>query len=238
VEAPPIPDPDYSLSESDGEEDSVRLASQPAPPPKKEEEKPETSGSSTGSSCVPHSFSVDEIQKIQTKLKASKSYPDDFRGPGEKQEGQEGDSSSSGVSSDQEVTITMTLTNHVEMKNGIQENVGAKVQVKVQEESAKRVTIVQTQNTATTNIPEVADDDQSPSPPLMGFQRHNSLTRKQAATIAANRAKQIQMQQRHAVTLAQLPPPIEMEADEVDCGGFGMEPIGELFTDFFLGFCS
>lgn len=64
------------------------------------------------------------------------------------------------------------------------------------------------------NEPLIEDeDDLSPSPPFQGFQRHNSLTRKQAAVIAANRAKA----QRHAVcSLAQLPPPIEADSDEVD----------------------
>ena len=60
------------------------------------------------------------------------------------------------------------------------------------------------------------DDDKSPSPPSKGFQRHNSLTRKQAASIAANRAKANQtIQNRHAVTLATLPPPLENQ-DEFD----------------------
>lgn len=69
------------------------------------------------------------------------------------------------------------------------------------------------------------DDDQSPSPPATGFQRHNSLTRKQAATIAANRAKanQQNIQQRHAVTLATLPPPIEADSDEADSGALPVD---------------
>lgn len=66
--------------------------------------------SSSGSNSVPHSFSVDEIQKTRSKLKSSKSYPDDFF---KKQTGpsgdiaetvEDGDNSSSGVSSDQEIT--------------------------------------------------------------------------------------------------------------------------------------
>lgn len=64
------------------------------------------SGSSSGSSSVPHSFSVEEIQKGRSLLKSSKSYPEDFL---KKQNGSEsltledGDNSSSGVSSDQEI---------------------------------------------------------------------------------------------------------------------------------------
>lgn len=55
---------------------------------------------------MPHSFSVDEIQKGRSLLKSSKSYPEDFL---KKQNGsdavnmEDGDNSSSGVSSDQEV---------------------------------------------------------------------------------------------------------------------------------------
>lgn len=55
---------------------------------------------------MPHSFSVEEIQKGRLLLKSSKSYPEDFL---KKQNGsdatimEDGDNSSSGVSSDQEV---------------------------------------------------------------------------------------------------------------------------------------
>lgn len=94
LSAPPIPDPDYSLSENESDtepagEQSVRV-SQPAEG---------SGGSSTSSGSLPHSFSVDEIQKVRTQLKSSKSYPNDFL-PG----GEDGDNSSSGVSSDQEIT--------------------------------------------------------------------------------------------------------------------------------------
>ncbi|KAJ6634410.1 hypothetical protein Bhyg_17689, partial [Pseudolycoriella hygida] len=161
------------------------------------------SGSSTGSSSIPHSFSVDEIQKMRVKLKSSKSYPNELLRqdchivrPAEHNE--EGDNSSSGVSSDQEVTIT---TNDTHTKTII--------------ELKKPVTLPVLTNLKKTSIindkDERSDDDDSPSPPAKGFQRHNSLTRKQAATIAMNRA----MQSRNAVSLVKLPPPIEteMEAD-------------------------
>lgn len=67
------------------------------------------SGSSSGSNSIPHSFSVEEIQKTRLQLKSSKSYPDDFfkkqNAAGEKMEAvEDGDNSSSGVSSDQEIT--------------------------------------------------------------------------------------------------------------------------------------
>lgn len=64
-----------------------------------------------------HSFSVDEIQKIRTQLKSSKSYPNDFLlkndenlmqnagHPDEDGSNDDGDNSSSGVSSDQELII-------------------------------------------------------------------------------------------------------------------------------------
>lgn len=56
-------------------------------------------------------------------------------------------------------------------------------------------------------------DQDSPSPPSKGFQRHNSLTRKQAASIAMSRAMQTRSS---AVSLVKLPPPIESDHDEPD----------------------
>lgn len=163
------------------------------------------SGSSTGSSSIPHSFSVDEIQKMRVKLKSSKSYPNDLLRqdchiirPAEHMN-EEGDNSSSGVSSDQEVTIT---TNDTHTKTIIE--LKKPVTLPVLTSLKKTTTIIQDKD-------ERSDDDDSPSPPAKGFQRHNSLTRKQAATIAMNRA----MQSRNAVSLVKLPPPIETEM-EVD----------------------
>lgn len=63
------------------------------------------SGSSSSSS-IPHSFSVEEIQKGRSMLKSSKSYPDDFLKKPADSDGavlEDGDNSSSGVSSDQEI---------------------------------------------------------------------------------------------------------------------------------------
>ncbi|EAT44279.1 AAEL004337-PA, partial [Aedes aegypti] len=116
---PPLPEPDYSLSESDAEEDNSVTVGGGAPninPGMAAETSGNSnaSGSSSGSSSVPHSFSVEEIQKIRTKLKSSKSYPNDFLrqqnqtgnqqpGGGANQANEDnGDNSSSGVSSDQE----------------------------------------------------------------------------------------------------------------------------------------
>lgn len=66
----------------------------------------------------------------------------------------------------------------------------------------------------TKNANDDFDDsfDDLASPPSKGFQRHNSLTRKQAATIAQNRA----LYTKSAVSLVQLPPPIEADNDEHD----------------------
>ncbi|XP_054289880.1 SH3 and multiple ankyrin repeat domains protein 3-like isoform X6 [Macrosteles quadrilineatus] len=92
VSAPPIPDPDYSLSENESD-------TEPADKTVIRVNQTEGSGgSSTSSGSLPHSFSVDEIQKVRTQLKSSKSYPNDFI-PG----AEDGDNSSSGVSSDQEI---------------------------------------------------------------------------------------------------------------------------------------
>ncbi|XP_058834902.1 SH3 and multiple ankyrin repeat domains protein 2 isoform X3 [Topomyia yanbarensis] len=250
--APPLPDPDYSLSESDTEEDnSVRLVRKKvngsaAPDHNGGSGKTvgsvmtsnggsavnpgmaaetsgnsNTSGSSSGSSSIPHSFSVEEIQKIRTKLKSSKSYPNDFlrqqnQNAQNEQAGMNnednGDNSSSGVSSDQEVTVTC---NEIPPPKPATLSLDPKKVGSLLEQKKMAVMI-------TATVPLVRsdedDDDQSPSPPAVGFQRHNSLTRKQAATIAANRAKanQQNIQHRHAVTLATLPPPIEADSDETD----------------------
>ncbi|KAJ8889066.1 hypothetical protein PR048_008560 [Dryococelus australis] len=98
---PPIPDPDYSLSESDGEGVTRTHNSSVV----------ETSGnsntsggSSSSSSTIPHSFSVEEIQKVRTQLKSSKSYPNDFLAINHGN-GEDGDNSSSGVSSDQDLPV-------------------------------------------------------------------------------------------------------------------------------------
>ncbi|XP_075169810.1 SH3 and multiple ankyrin repeat domains prosap [Haematobia irritans] len=137
--APPIPEPDYSLSESDGEDENSILVARNT----KLNEKialidvPETSGngqgsgssSASGSASISHSLSVEEIQRIRSNLKTSKSSPNGFdkneeNGPSSEtgqparaepkndndvennnnnNQEEEGDNSSSGVSSDQEV---------------------------------------------------------------------------------------------------------------------------------------
>lgn len=227
VPAPPIPEPDYSMSESEEEADnSVRLATSVTKQnnvngnvntikriDQKAKEEPlaetsgnsNTSGSSTGSGSMAHSFSVDEIQKIRTQLKSSKSFPNAFQE--NVQEG-EGDNSSSGVSSDQEMMMN-TAADSKPAKPTMVNKQQNKMTLKVEE--PKKVTIISTE--------DARSDEDSPSPPFMGFQRNNSLTRKQAAIIAANRARALAQAQGHAVSLTQLPPPIEADSDdEVDAG--------------------
>ncbi|XP_053688435.1 SH3 and multiple ankyrin repeat domains protein 1 isoform X2 [Sabethes cyaneus] len=244
--APPLPDPDYSLSESDTEEDnSVRLVrkkvngttgdnagsgkgtngSAGINPGMAAETSgnSNTSGSSSGSSSIPHSFSVEEIQKIRTKLKSSKSYPNDFLRQQNQSADQaagmnnedNGDNSSSGVSSDQEVTVTCNEIPAPNPKPTVSALDPKKVGSLLEQ---KKMAVMITSSVPLVRSDE--DDDESPSPPATGFQRHNSLTRKQAATIAAQRAKanQQNIQHRHAVTLATLPPPIEADSDEADSG--------------------
>ncbi|XP_067012663.2 SH3 and multiple ankyrin repeat domains protein 3 isoform X2 [Anabrus simplex] len=105
---PPIPEPDYSLSESEGESDTEVSKEEKSVSCAGSVAVQETSGSSSGSSSstLPHSFSVEEIQKVRTQLKSSKSYPNDFLAanntPGV---GEDGDNSSSGVSSDQDAPV-------------------------------------------------------------------------------------------------------------------------------------
>ncbi|KAJ8679671.1 hypothetical protein QAD02_015458 [Eretmocerus hayati] len=111
--APPIPEPDYSLSESEndeeltdeGEEHEIAKELEKAAAREKLEATRETSGnsnasagsgsssSSSGSGSLPHSFSVEEIQNVRKQLKTQQSMVED------------GDNSSSGVSSDQDVPV-------------------------------------------------------------------------------------------------------------------------------------
>lgn len=282
--APPIPDPDYSLSESDEEADnSVRSVQkkvevQPSMAqlqPTETSGNSHTSGSSTSSSSITQSSVADEIQRVQAKLRSSKSYPNDF---GLLPTRPEGDSSSSGVSSDHEhhATSVASSVEHskvpqqqattepsqpvahpqldsskisstssssstcssviiTKLANSSSMDTANKLNNNSVSNGAAKNPPSSTTTNANNNNEEDArsdgEDDQSPSPPLKGFQRHNSLTRKQAALIAANRAKNIQMQRRQAVTLAQLPPPIEADSDEADSGGFMVEPIGECPVD-------
>lgn len=187
---------------------------------------------------------MDEIQKMRVKLKSSKSFPNELRQESNHllrpEQIEEGDNSSSGVSSDQEVTITHSqVTFDYNAKPLIKEHTkkGSAISFGINS------TICQTSSLplATTpnqfnnndgylnkphslnnikkNVQTIivkeqvdenerrSDDDDSPSPPAKGFQRHNSLTRKQAATIAMNRA----IQSRTAVSLVKLPPPIEAD---------------------------
>ncbi|XP_068907346.1 SH3 and multiple ankyrin repeat domains protein 2 isoform X7 [Tenebrio molitor] len=161
--APPIPEPDYSCSESERESEEEQkdhtMVSRLATVHLQQVENSgnsNTSGSSSGSSSMPHSFSVEEIQKGKSLLKSSKSYPEDFL---KKQNEvalatmEDGDNSSSGVSSDQEVpTGGETLT----------------------------------------------------------VQEHNSMTLPSPKT----QRQHAGLLSRHAVSLAQLPPPIENDGDE------------------------
>ncbi|XP_044748031.1 SH3 and multiple ankyrin repeat domains protein 3 isoform X7 [Coccinella septempunctata] len=110
-ETPSIPEPDYSCSESEAETDeenknSSSLASRLTAvqlQPVENSGNSNASGSSSGSSSVPPSFTVDEIQKGRSMLKSSKSYPEDFLRRNESDmRVEDGDNSSSGVSSDQE----------------------------------------------------------------------------------------------------------------------------------------
>lgn len=229
--APPIPEPDYSMSESEDEADnSVRLASSMPVSNgnmntiKRNDQKAKeeaivaetsgnsnTSGSSTGSSSMPHSFSVDEIQKIRTHLKSSKSFPNAFQNQDANMAEGEGDNSSSGVSSDQEIMMNSSVE-QPKQKPAIVNHAQNRATMKIEAPPpVKKVTIVSTE--------DARSDEDSPSPPFMGFQRNNSLTRKQAALIAANRARALAQSQGHAVSLTQLPPPIEADSDdEVDSG--------------------
>ncbi|XP_055314367.1 protein shank isoform X21 [Sitodiplosis mosellana] len=297
---PQIPDPDYSLSESDGEdENSVLVAhntkmNERIAIPAETSGNSNASGSSSGSGgSIPHSFSVDEIQKMRVKLKSSKSYPNELvlnqqntdRNDNDKMPStkmlskdtlsanhDECDNSSSGVSSDQEVTASNVKTvvktttapinsnkiistnpitenkhgilknHHVTNKNVVTNaphqpppppsNANNASTMAITTNTTTNVKIVESINKKAINLPPLSnvtkkisaavsetaqnanndDFDDFDDIPAKGFQRQVSLTRKQAANIAMNR----QIYTRSAVSLAQLPPPLEGDSDDPD----------------------
>ncbi|XP_045763323.1 SH3 and multiple ankyrin repeat domains protein 3 isoform X4 [Maniola jurtina] len=200
--APPIPEPDYSMSESD-DDAAPKPKSEPAPVAETSANS-NTSGSSTGSSSMQHSFSVDEIQKIRTRLKSSKSCGDELGGV----ERDDGDNSSSGVSSDQEAQARPPRRDKVSF--------------------CASVTVKSSNDVISTEPVHSSSESLATPPPPM--QRHNSLTRKRATAAllrgsvggargrsAAERLgvdidKAPGRRGRAAVSLAELPPPPEEPA--------------------------
>lgn len=192
VTAPPIPEPDYSLSESENDEGEEETDDEAESEIAKELEKAaareklestrETSGnsntsgsSSSGSSSLPHSFSVEEIQKVKTQLKSSKSHPNDFLLQQTQQSlAEDGDNSSSGVSSDQDVPVGPPT--------GF-------------DDTAAKNLANETGQHPTTVLSTVAGLEKESNPKRIGYAGSGLLTR-------------------HAVSLAQLPPPIEADAEE------------------------
>ncbi|XP_061706547.1 SH3 and multiple ankyrin repeat domains protein 3 isoform X2 [Cydia pomonella] len=187
--APPIPEPDYSMSESDDD------APKPKEPPAETSANSNASGSSSGSSSMQHSFSVDEIQKIRTRLKSSKSCGDELSG-----ERDDGDNSSSGVSSDQEAQAKPPRRDKVSFCSSVQ---------------------VKSSNDVISTEPVHSSSESLATPPAM--QRHNSLTRKRATAAllrggvgrGRSAAERLGVDparapgRRAAVSLAALPPPPE-----------------------------
>ncbi|XP_053626143.1 SH3 and multiple ankyrin repeat domains protein 2 isoform X3 [Plodia interpunctella] len=196
--APPIPEPDYSMSESDEDHDKPK----PEPVQAETSANSNTSGSSSGSSSMQHSFSVDEIQKIRTRLKSSKSCGDELAAGGDRDDG---DNSSSGVSSDQEAQ--------------------ARPAPRRDKVSFCSSVTVKSSNDVISTEPVHSSSESLAAPPPM--QRHNSLTRKRATAAllrgslagagrgrsAAERlgvdVAKAPGRRRAAVSLAELPPPPE-----------------------------
>ncbi|XP_011347301.1 protein shank isoform X8 [Ooceraea biroi] len=194
--APPIPEPDYSLSESendegedetdeDGESEIAKELEKAAAREKLEATR-ETSGnsntsgsSSSGSGSLPHSFSVEEIQKVRTQLKSSKSHPNDFLLQQTQQSlAEDGDNSSSGVSSDQDVPVGPPM--------GFDDTA---VRNLANQENNQHATT----GTLLTSVNPVEKESNQTKRSCYGGS--GLLTR-------------------HAVSLAQLPPPIEADAEE------------------------
>lgn len=261
---PIIPEPDYSESDEEEEaNNSVKLASNVPFTnesvntlkrndnqnqnqqkviiiAKKDEsaiivEKENSGNSSTGSSSiVSHSCSVDEIQRIRSGLKPSKTYPNAFQNNSShnnhmmmsSQEG--GDNSSSGVSSDHE--IKMNYSNNLSTHNSSNNN---KIINNINNNQHKNELV---QNKVVPRKEAIISTEDAPSdedsPPLTSFQRNNSLTRKQASIIAANRAKVLAQNQGQIVSLSQLPPPLEADSDEEVDNGKEATYIGTLHNCF------
>lgn len=133
-----------------------------------------------------HSFSVDEIQKIRTRLKSSRSCGDELA------ERDDGDNSSSGVSSDQEATA---------------------------KPRRDRVSFCSSVTVKSSNDVISTEPVHSSSESLAPLARHNSLTRRRAAALARGRGRSAAERlgvdparapgRRAAVSLAELPPPPE-----------------------------
>ncbi|EFN85878.1 SH3 and multiple ankyrin repeat domains protein 3, partial [Harpegnathos saltator] len=195
--APPIPEPDYSLSESENDDDEgedetdedgeseIAKELEKAAAREKLEATRETSGnsntsgsSSSGSGSLPHSFSVEEIQKVRTQLKSSKSHPNDFLLQQTQQSlAEDGDNSSSGVSSDQDVPVgpPMGFDDTANLRNLANES---------------------NQHPGATLMAAGPMEKEGSNPKIRpGYGGSGLLTR-------------------HAVSLAQLPPPIEADAEE------------------------
>ncbi|XP_029680569.1 protein shank isoform X5 [Formica exsecta] len=197
--APPIPEPDYSLSESENDDDEgeddetdedgeseIAKELEKAAAREKLEATRETSGnsntsgsSSSGSGSLPHSFSVEEIQKVRTQLKSSKSHPNDFLLQTQQSLVEDGDNSSSGVSSDQDVPVGPpmgfddTAVRNLANQESNQHSGGAAL--------------------LTSGVNPIDKENNQIKRP--GYGGSGLLTR-------------------HAVSLAQLPPPIEADAEE------------------------
>jgi len=194
--APPIPEPDYSLSESEndeGEDDEtdedgeseIAKELEKAAAREKLEATRETSGnsntsgsSSSGSGSLPHSFSVEEIQKVRTQLKSSKSHPNDFLLQTQQSLVEDGDNSSSGVSSDQDVPVGPPM--------GFDDTAVRNLANQENNQHLGGTALLTGVN------PIDKESNQTKRP---GYGGSGLLTR-------------------HAVSLAQLPPPIEADAEE------------------------
>ncbi|XP_014207708.1 SH3 and multiple ankyrin repeat domains protein 3 isoform X6 [Copidosoma floridanum] len=194
--APPIPEPDYSLSESEndeeltdeGEELEIAQELEKAAAREKLESTRETSGnsnasagssgSSSSSGSLPHSFSVEEIQNVRKQLKTQQSMVED------------GDNSSSGVSSDQDVPVgppsgfddTQARNNEANHHQHVHHHHHHHHQAHV-DGHEKNTTVV------------VVGGGLSCAQKRASYGGSGALTR-------------------HAVSLAQLPPPLEADAEE------------------------
>lgn len=209
-----------------------------------EKENSGNSSSTGSSSIVSHSYSVDEIQRIRSGLKPSKTYPNAFQQNNsshnnhmpipQPQSQLECDNSSSGVSSDQEIKMNysnnLSTTHHNNNNNSNNQHKINNINNNQHKNEIVQNKVVVPRKEAIISTEDAPSDEDSP--PLTSFQRNNSLTRKQAAIIAANRAKVLAQNQGQIVSLSQLPPPLEADSDEEVDNGKEATYIGKEFAAY------
>lgn len=104
---PPIPDPDYSQSDEECEQAKISYKTSTLPLPGNRKNSTKMTLRSIDNGSVRH-FNIDEIRKARSQLRSSSSFSTNQVIPNATEDG---DNSSSGVSSDQEIPVLEQPTN-------------------------------------------------------------------------------------------------------------------------------